>query len=85
MKTLVKCGLMVVFVGAALLFTAPKQAEARRYWAYYPSYGPVYTTAYYPRRVVYPRRVISYYGGPAYYGPVYYAPPGGYYGGCCCN
>ena len=82
MKILLKCGLVVAVVATALLFTAPKRAEAARYWAYYPAYGPVYTTAYYPRRAFYPRRYTAYYG-PAYYAaPVYY---GGYYGaGCCC-
>jgi hypothetical protein len=75
MKSLLKCGLLIAVIGTGLLFTAPQQAEARRYWAYYPAYTPVYT-AYYPRRVVYPRRVAYYgpvaYPAPAY--PVYYGP-----------
>ena len=81
MKSLLKCCLLVAVVGTALLFTTTKQAEARRYWAYYPAYsaypayGPVYT-AYYPRRAVNPRRAAYYgpvvYPAPAY--PVYYGP-----------
>ena len=82
MKSLIKCGLLIAVVATTMVFAAPERAEARRYWTYYPAYGPVYT-AYYPRRVVYPRRV-AYYSPMAYPAPVYPAYYGPVAAPCCC-
>jgi len=72
-----RIGLASLVVAAGFMFSAPQQAEAHRYRAYYPaySYRPV---AIYRYRPVYryPRR--AYYS-PAYYpAPVYYYPASPY-------